>query len=127
MSRPCEKPGCGADMYLCQECGKDLCSKETPPVWVVGKGNVCPICSTKYVVNGVLTLLGYYYMTQNARCGYCDGELAAEVDHYNHDTGWEVAGFKEKQWLSRRCNKCRYDWSLNKLECPRPRGRVVVP
>jgi len=41
---------CGADMYICQKCGKDLCCKDYPPKWrtdITGNkhaGNVCPIC-----------------------------------------------------------------------------------
>lgn len=40
---------CGADEYICQECGKINCSKEKPSRWIVVKrmdkiGNVCPSC-----------------------------------------------------------------------------------
>jgi len=35
----------GADMYICQGCGKDLPSDTHPPTWVQGKGNLCPTCA----------------------------------------------------------------------------------
>jgi hypothetical protein len=41
---------CGAEKYICQKCGADICSKDLPPTWmepVPGKqhnGNVCPMC-----------------------------------------------------------------------------------
>lgn len=34
----------GADMYICQSCGRDLPSDTQPPTWVAGKGNICPTC-----------------------------------------------------------------------------------
>lgn len=37
---------CGAEKYICQVCGRDLCVDERPPKW--GKtGNVCPSCHKK--------------------------------------------------------------------------------
>ena len=46
MSRFCE---CGNDMYICQKCGRDLCSRDYPSEWreIPGKkfsGNICPDC-----------------------------------------------------------------------------------
>jgi hypothetical protein len=40
---------CGADEYICQECGRINCSKEQPSRWILVKrmdreGNVCPDC-----------------------------------------------------------------------------------
>jgi hypothetical protein len=41
---------CGADMYICQKCGRDLCSDTEQPKWrpdITGNksaGNVCPDC-----------------------------------------------------------------------------------
>lgn len=41
---------CGADEYICQECGAIKCSKDEPSKWVTiprmqGKeGNMCPEC-----------------------------------------------------------------------------------
>lgn len=43
---------CGADEYICQQCGKINCSKETPSQWVEiprmndREGNMCPQCVT---------------------------------------------------------------------------------
>jgi len=34
-------------MYICQNCGLDLCSKEHQSEWVEGKGNICPTCWSK--------------------------------------------------------------------------------
>ena len=45
--------GCGADMYICQVCGRDLCSDDFPPEWrpdITGSAsasNVCPDCLRK--------------------------------------------------------------------------------
>ena len=41
MSVMCE---CGADKYLCQKCGCDMCSKDHPSTWIEKTGNVCPEC-----------------------------------------------------------------------------------
>jgi hypothetical protein len=44
---------CGADCYICQLCGRDICSEHKPPAWRkmklkwtghVFSGNVCPDC-----------------------------------------------------------------------------------
>ncbi len=46
----------GADMYICQVCGKDLCSKCKKPEWRPditkhkSAGNVCPECIRVYDV-----------------------------------------------------------------------------
>lgn len=46
---------CGADMYICQVCGRDLCSVLHPAVWneeATGNkhaGNVCPECYHNYI------------------------------------------------------------------------------
>jgi len=54
MPRFCES--CSSDMFICQECGNDLCSrgcgqKITEGVeasaWIEGKGNVCMTCLSK--------------------------------------------------------------------------------
>jgi hypothetical protein len=40
----------GADMYLCQVCGRDMCSETYPSSWRpditgnAGAGNACPVC-----------------------------------------------------------------------------------
>lgn len=63
-------------------------------------------------------------------CDICGAEGLDEqpIDHYEHDSGWEVAGFDKKQWLSVKCPnpKCRYEWSLWKLENQMQRMRKVL-
>jgi len=54
-------------------------------------------------------------------CGY-RGLSKLPVDMYPHENGWTVAGELERQWLSVRCPKCDYDWSLWKLGVPREAG-----
>ena len=45
---------CGADEYICQECGSINCSKENMPRWATiqrlnGKeGNMCPTCFDEF-------------------------------------------------------------------------------
>lgn len=43
---------------------------------------------------------------------------ASQIQHYDHDGGWDVKGFKEKQWLYVVCKKCKYAWNLKKLGVP---------
>ena len=53
MVRFCE---CGSDMFICQECANDLCSRGcdaqiisgTASEWIEGKGNVCRKCLSMY-------------------------------------------------------------------------------
>ena len=52
-------------------------------------------------------------------CQWCGTMLNKNVDLYPHRDGWLVTGYNERQWLSRHCSKCGYDWSLNKLGVPR--------
>jgi hypothetical protein len=51
-------------------------------------------------------------------CGYV-GLSKLRIEHYDHDGGWPVEGFKEKQWLYVTCPKCGYQWALWKLGVPR--------
>lgn len=63
---------CGADMYICQMCGKDLCSKDYPSEWRPditeneSAGNVCPSC-----VKAALKRPGR--ITRHFRTIKCDG------------------------------------------------------
>lgn len=52
-------------------------------------------------------------------CNWCGMILNNHIDMYPHRDGWTVVGYTEKQWLSRHCSQCGYDWSLNKLGVPR--------
>jgi len=56
-------------------------------------------------------------------CPTCKTKLYDKIDLYEHDGGWIVKGFDKKQWLSKRCPKCKYDWSLWKIGVPRPVGK----
>jgi len=51
-------------------------------------------------------------------CGYV-GLSKLRIEHYDHDGGWPVEGFEEKQWLYVTCPKCGYQWALWKLGIPR--------
>ena len=58
------------------------------------------------------------------RCRWCNALLPGTVDIYEHESGWYVKDLDKKQWLSLKCIKCDYDWSLNKLGVPRPLGQL---
>jgi len=59
-------------------------------------------------------------MVKRAKCKWCGTPLwYCEIEHYDHDDGWEVEGFSKKQWLYVTCPKCGYQWSLWKLGIPR--------
>lgn len=52
-------------------------------------------------------------------CKHCHIPLPDKIMHYEHDGGWDVPGFVEKQWLFITCPKCQNQWSLWKLGVPR--------
>jgi len=39
---------CGADTYMCQQCGRIRCSEKNPANWFDGKGNICKTCQKEY-------------------------------------------------------------------------------
>ena len=47
------------------------------------------------------------------------------IEHYDHDGGWRVLGFKERQWLYITCPKCSYQWALWKLGVSRDSGEPL--
>lgn len=56
-------------------------------------------------------------------CKICGTDLDTEpIRHYEHDKGWIVPGFGEKQWLIITCPNldCREDWALWKLGVEQP-------
>jgi len=71
------------------------------------------------------TLAEYRKLVKRNECTWDDHKLPEQVDAYPHPDGWRVAGMDEKQWLSIKCPKCGYEWSLNKLGVPR--GMVPAP
>ena len=66
------------------------------------------------------TLAEYSQKITETKCRGCDTPLPINhIKSYPHSDGWQVDGFREKQWLYVHCNKCDYDWSLWKLGVPR--------
>jgi hypothetical protein len=67
----------------------------------------------------MLPTLGDYQDTvkhlTNWKCPNCQERLGPQIDRYDHDGGWLVAGFERRQWLSIKCSGCHYEWSLWKL------------
>ena len=64
-----------------------------------------------------------YALDQEARCWNCRGEVHLEdMRHYEHDGGWDVDGFPERQWLYFECSNgtCRYQTSFAALGIKRP-------
>lgn len=47
------------------------------------------------------------------------------IEHYDHDGGWPVLGFKERQWLYVTCPRCGYQWALWKLGVSRNAGEPL--
>jgi len=75
--------------------------------------------------SGAPTLAEYREKVGVRRCRWCDALLPQTIDHYEHESGWPVAGMAGLQWLSIKCpgtraKKCGYGWSLNKLGVGRP-------
>lgn len=60
----------------------------------------------------------YLGLIKGKRCCWDYSILATTLNAYEHDGGWSVRGYKHKLWLSVKCLKCGYDWSLNKLGVP---------
>lgn len=60
-------------------------------------------------------LIDYLKECTTHTCRWCGGALSNDIDHYDHSDGWLVDGFDTRQWLSRKCKVCEYEWSLNKL------------
>lgn len=63
-------------------------------------------------------LADYEKLVKEKKCRWCEGELGP-IEHYPHGAGWEVEGFDEKQWLYKKCLRCKYDWALWKIGVPR--------
>lgn len=61
------------------------------------------------------TLAEIGQMVTGKTCRWCGATLPTVIDHYNHSGGVMVSGFEIPQWLSVKCPKCDYDWSLWKL------------
>jgi len=82
MPRFCE---CGSDMYICQKCGRDLCSTKFPPEWRPDitknehAGNVCPQCIANSPEEGHISL----YDHCRAESGFTEhGKIMAYMNRY---------------------------------------------
>ena len=65
-------------------------------------------------------LCDYGRMLLGKKCK-CDGNpslASLPIEYYDHEGGWKVEGFENRQWLSVVCPKCKYGWSLWKLDVP---------
>ena len=71
-----------------------------------------------------MKLKAYQELVKYKTCGWC-GTLIGDqsMDMYDHPDGWKVDGIDNLQWLSLRCPKCGYDWSLWKLGVVDGRGK----
>lgn len=47
-------------------------------------------------------------------CPECKTHLLP-IEVYPHRGGWELKDYLTRQWLSAKCPKCRFEWSLWKL------------
>ena len=55
-------------------------------------------------------------LDQGAICKSCGQVLPAGVlEHYDHEDGWRVEGFAERQWIYLVCPACQYQTSFAKL------------
>jgi ribosome modulation factor len=73
-----------------------------------------------------MNIKDYENMIAGKSCRWCEYVLPNQVRHYNHLGGWKVAGFEQRQWLSVRCNRCDYHWSLNHLGVAQSTGDNLV-
>jgi hypothetical protein len=66
-----------------------------------------------------LTLAELFVMLKDAKCRWDDTPLCNNgqvvIDAYEHDNGWSVDNYVHKLWLSVKCPKCHYEWSIWKL------------
>ena len=66
------------------------------------------------------TLSDFGRMLIGKRCD-CNGQpslAGLPIIHYDHEGGWKVDGFENRQWLYVNCPHCKYGWSLYKLGVP---------
>jgi hypothetical protein len=63
----------------------------------------------------VRTLKEYAALVGGKCCRWCGAQLKRWIEHYDHNGGWEVSGFSQKQWLYATCPRCKYQWNLGKL------------
>lgn len=67
------------------------------------------------------TLQDYQKLLIGKDCKWCRNREKAimldgqPIQHYNHDGGYAVEGYVQKQWLYVECPKCDYQWAFHKL------------
>lgn len=63
------------------------------------------------------TLGQYSRMVAGPTCANCDKSLPhpARITASEHGSGWPVARFPKRQWLSVKCPHCNYESALWKL------------
>lgn len=71
----------------------------------------------------------YLELCKTAKCKWDQAPLTPDLQMYNHSGGWSVKDklgklLVHKQWLSRACTKCGYEWSLWKLGVSRETPQV---
>lgn len=72
------------------------------------------------------TLIEYQLDLNDKDCQWCRKTHTKEtvllkglqIEHYDHDHGYSVEGYKWPQWLYVTCPKCNYQWSFKKLRIP---------
>jgi hypothetical protein len=58
----------------------------------------------------------YLRQVDSFMCHFCGASMTGQpVRGYDHDAGWTVEGFPEKQWLYIVCPKCQHQWGFNHL------------
>ena len=76
-----------------------------------------------------LTLSGYRTRVGTQWCQWCRTRLPQAISHYDHPGGWEVKGYRERQWLYIECVNpdSGYQWALWKLGVGRVAPAVQGP
>jgi hypothetical protein len=63
-----------------------------------------------------------YAINAGATCFDCGCAISvADIRHYEHPDGWQVAGYEKRQWLYFLCPRqtCQYQTSFDKLRIPK--------
>ena len=72
------------------------------------------------------TIEQYKELTKGSSCVICGEPVMPDLFRVSeHDGGWDVAGYEEKQWLQYECGQCGDGTNLVTLNISRPRpGRT---
>lgn len=71
-----------------------------------------------------MNLEDYAQLVKERHCRTCGRKLPAKIEHYDHEGGWKVDGYDERQWLYVNCPNCGYDNALWKLSIPGDRDHL---